>query len=291
LSSGPLHLPVLWRETLEGLSLRPGATIVDVTVGLGGHAAGILAATGPEGRLIGLDRDPEALAKAREVLAGYGERARLVQGNFSRFDEALGLKPQSVDGLLADLGVSSLQLDSPLRGFSFARGGPLDMRMGPEGATAKDFLLRVGLEELETVFRDAGEERFARKLARRLKEDAEHFESTADLAAAVARCVPQRGKSHPATRVFLALRMAVNREMPNLREFLERAPVALKKGGRLAIIAFHSTEDRVVKWQGREAWREGPMRAVFKKPRIAGLEELRVNPRSRSAKLRVFEKI
>jgi 16S rRNA (cytosine1402-N4)-methyltransferase len=195
-----------------------------------------------------------------------------------------------MDGVLADLGVSSLQLDSPGRGFGFSREGPLDMRMGSSAETARDYLMNVDPAELERVLREAGEERFAGKLARRLKEDAPLFHTTADLAAAVARWIPRRGKSHPATRVFLALRMAVNQEMRHLSDFLERAPSVLKPGGRLVVITFHSTEDRLVKRYWKDHWNPGPMRAVSKKVLIASAEERRVNPRSRSAKLRVFEK-
>lgn len=285
------HTPVLLAESLAGLNVRPGGIYLDLTVGLGGHAAAIAEAVGPTGRVEGLDQDPAALALASERLKPWADRVRLTAGNFERFDENLGLQPASVDGILADLGVSSLQLDEAARGFGFSREGPLDMRMGSTGETALEYLRRVSPEELEAALRDAGEERFARKLAARLKEHAPEWATTKDLADAVCRWIPRRGRSHPATRVFLGLRMAVNREMPRLRSMLERAPEVLRPGGRLAVITFHSTEDRVVKRYGKEEWREGPLRAVNKKVLIASREEQRVNPRSRSAKLRVFEKI
>lgn len=285
------HVPVMVPEVVAGLNVRPGGLYVDLTVGLGGHAAVLAEAVGPSGRVLGLDQDPAALARAAERLRPWSDRVRLVPGNFDRFDENLALQPASVDGILADLGVSSLQLDEASRGFGFSREGPLDMRMGPTGETALDYLKRVNPEELEGVLREAGEERFARKLVARLKEHAPGWSTTKDLADAVCRWIPRRGRSHPATRVFLALRMAVNREMPRLREMLGRVPAVLKTGGRLAVITFHSTEDRVVKRYGKDEWREGPLRAVNKKVLIASRDEQRENPRSRSAKLRVFEKI
>ncbi len=265
---------------------------MDVTVGLGGHAEAILEGSGPSGTLIALDQDPTSLAFSRERLARFGDRVGFVAGNFDRFDERAGILPGTLDGILADLGVSSPQLDREERGFSFMRSGPLDMRMDPtQGPTALELLSRASEHEIEGWLRSAGEERFARKLARRLFESAPDFKTTEDVASAVCRWVPRRGKSHPATRVFLALRMAVNRELESLEEFLKRAPRVLKSGGRLAIITFHSSEDRIVKWYGRGAAGEGVLKIITKKPLEPSEEEQRANPRSRSAKLRVFEKI
>ncbi len=286
------HVPVLLTECLAGLQVRPGGHYGDVTVGLGGHAESILDASGPTGTLIAFDRDPASLAAARDRLERFGNRVRFVKGNFDRFDERGGVPPNSMDGLLADLGVSSPQLDQPERGFSLMRSGPLDMRMDPtEGPTASEVLSRATEGEIEGWLRAAGEERFARKLARRLFESAPNFKTTEDMATAVSRWVPRRGKSHPATRVFLALRMAVNRELESLGEFLSRAPGVLKSGGRLGVITFHSSEDRVVKWFGRKAAEEGRLKIITKKPLTPSDAEQRDNPRSRSAKLRVFEKI
>lgn len=286
------HRSVLLTECLAGLKLQPGGHYVDVTVGLGGHAEAVLNALGPQGRMTVLDQDPTSLTFSRERLAGFGDRVRFVAGNFERFDERAELAVGSVDGILADLGVSSPQLDRAERGFSLMRSGPLDMRMNPtEGLTARQMLERATEEEVEEWLRAAGEERFARKLARRLVDVAPRLITTEDLASAVARWVPRRGKTHPATRVFMALRMAVNREGACLSEFLKRAPAVLKYGGRLVVITFHSGEDRAVKWFGRRAAAEGVLRIVTKKPLEPTEEEQRLNPRSRSAKLRVFEKI
>lgn len=278
---------------MDGLAVRPGGTYLDATVGLGGHSREILRRSSPDGKLYGTDQDAAALNAAKEALSEFSARLELAQSNFSLFDNALpGLAPGALDGALADLGVSSLQLDTPERGFSFQSEGPLDMRMDPsQGETALDLLQRVSPGELEACLREGGEERFARKLSRVLTDRAAEFRTTADLAQAVARCVPRRGKSHPATRVFLALRMAVNREMENLKVFLEKAPAYLKPGGRLVVISFHSTEDRIAKWFYRaEDWKE-KMRPVIKSPLEADDEEQRINPRSRSAKMRIFEKI
>lgn len=286
------HRSVMAAESLSGLQVKPGGVYVDATVGLGGHAELILEASGPDGRVTGLDRDPNSLEASRQRLARFGDRARFVAGNFNRFDERAGLGPASVDGILADLGVSSPQLDRAERGFSLLRSGPLDMRMDPtQGLTAKEMFQRASEEEIEGWLRAAGEARFARKLARRLREAAPGISTTEDLAGAVSRWVPRRGRTHPATRVFLAFRMAVNRELESLDEFLRRAPAVLKPGGRLAVISFHSGEDRKVKWFGREASAAGLLKIVVKKPLEPSDAERRENPRSRSAKLRVFEKI
>ncbi len=287
--SDAIHRPVMLRETVGALNPRSGGLYVDATLGLGGHTEALLAACAPDGRVVAVDRDPEARALARARLAHAADRLTVVEGNFDRFDERAGLVEGSVDGVLADLGGSSLQLDRAERGFSFRRPGPLDMRMDPtQGPTASEMLRAASLEDLEGWLRRAGEERFAGKLARRLKDLAPGLGSTADLAEAVARCVPRRGRSHPATRVFLALRMAVNREMESLDDFLARAARVLKPGGRLAVLTFHSEEDRRVKEAGRGG---PPWRAVTKKPLAASGVERAENPRSRSAKLRVLEKI
>jgi len=281
------HSPVLVAECLEALRVRPGGRYLDATVGLGGHTEAILFASDPDGRVTGLDRDEFALARARERLEAFGERFRLVKGNFA--DAPALLAGESYDGVLADLGVSSMQLLTPERGFGFSAEGALDMRMDPSGGpTAAEYLKAATPGELEARLREAGEERFARKLAVLLKTGSDDLRTTGDLARAVARAIPRRGRSHPATRVFLALRMAVNEEMESLQRFLEGAAGLLAPGGRLAVISFHSTEDRIVK---RFRAEERGLRRVTKPPVAPGWDEGRKNRRSRSAKLRVFEKI
>jgi len=275
---------------VEALRPRPGGGFLDATVGFGGHAADILARSSPDGRLWGIDRDPEALSVAESRLAVFGVRVRLARGNYDRAGELFPDVPGGTwDGILADLGVSSLQLLTPERGFSFQREGPLDMRMDPaQPETAASYVERVNVEELEERLVEAGETRFAGKLARLLKSRL--FSSTLDLAAAVARTVPRRGRTHPATRVFMALRLAVNGEMESLKRFLTNAPAWLGPGGRLAVITFHSLEDRVVKRFYKETPGFSSMKSVTKSPLIPTWEERKRNPRSRSAKLRVFEK-
>jgi 16S rRNA (cytosine1402-N4)-methyltransferase len=287
------HVPVLLGPVVEALRPRPGALFLDGTVGLGGHAFEILSRSGPDGRLLGIDKDSRALAGAAERLKIFGDRSRLGQGDFSRFDEIFPEAAESaLDGALVDLGVSSLQLDEPGRGFSFQSEGPLDMRMDPSGGeTAADFLERATEQELVERLREAGEDRFAAKLARRLLERRGSFKTTRELAEAVARMVPRRGKTHPATRVFLALRMAVNRESDALRDFMRKIPRALRPGGRLVIISFHSTEDRIAKRFYSDVLNlMDEMKRVTRKPVAADEEERRRNPRSRSAKMRVFER-
>lgn len=287
------HVPVLLGPALEALALRPGGVYLDATVGLGGHSSEILRRTAPDGRLLGLDRDPQALARAAERLAPFGARLRLLHGEFSRLRELLPeVFPEGLDGALLDLGVSSLQLGDPSRGFGFMRDAPLDMRMDPtRGETAQDYLRRVAPEELEERLRTAGETRFARRLARELLRDPEKWRTTGALASALERMLPRRGRTHPATRVFLALRLAVNRELESLEKFLRECPLALKTGGRLVAIAFHSAEDRIVKRSaGDVPGTTCRMAPLLKRPLEPGPEEVRRNPRSRSAKMRVFEK-
>jgi 16S rRNA (cytosine1402-N4)-methyltransferase len=280
------HTPVLLAECLEGLKVRPGGRWLDATLGLGGHSEAILGASAPDGRLTGIDRDGDALARARERLVPFGERTDLRHMPFSEAPRVLA--EGSFDGVLADLGVSSMQLLTPDRGFSFMADGPLDMRMDPSsGISAAEYMRSVTPEELESLLREAGEERFASRLTALLKSK-DDWSGTAELAQAVCRTVPRRGRTHPATRVFMALRLAVNREMGELNDFLAGVPALLVSGGRLAVISFHSTEDRIVKrfYQDRE-----DMRRVTKSPVIPSWPERKKNPRSRSAKLRVFEKV
>jgi 16S rRNA (cytosine1402-N4)-methyltransferase len=292
LAEGGIHVPVLPGPVLSGLAVRPGGIYLDATVGLGGHADEILRQSAPNGLLFGLDRDPEALARASERLKVFGGRVRLAKGEFSRFREAFPeIGAESLDGVLADLGVSSLQLDEPRRGFSFQSEGPLDMRMDPsQRETAQDYLRRVTPDELEERLRLAGEERTAKRIVRLLLADPDRWTDTRKLAEALEKILPRHGGIHPATRVFMALRMAVNRELENLSGFLKSVPWALKRGGRLAIISFHSTEDRIVKRFASDLETTVEMKAVTKSPVTADPDETGRNPRSRSAKLRIFEK-
>jgi 16S rRNA (cytosine1402-N4)-methyltransferase len=286
------HVPVLLAETLELLAVRPGGHYVDGTVGLGGHAAAVLRAGAPDGRLFGLDRDGETLERAKVRLAEFGDRARLEQGDYREIPERLsGAK---VDGILLDLGVSSAQLDDATRGFSFQAEGPLDMRMDRSGGpTAADLVNRLRESELADLLYEYGEEPASRRIARAIvfAREREPITTTTELADIVRRAVPRRrpGGLHPATRTFQALRIRVNRELEGLGEALERSADCLKPGGRLAVIAFHSLEDRAAK----EAFRTVATRGFLiltRKPVRPGEPEVRANPRARSARLRAVRR-
>lgn len=296
------HAPVLLAEVVAGLAPRPGGRYVDGTLGGGGHAAAILEASAPDGRLLGIDADPAALLAAGARLAPFGERATLVHGNFrdlARLARAGGFEP--IDGLLLDLGVSSHQLDTPERGFSFLADAPLDMRLDPTGGeTAADIVNETPEGALADLIYRYGEERGSRRIARAIAEARRRrsIATTGELAEVVARALGGRhGKIHPATRTFQALRIAVNRELDNLEAALPQAVELLAPGGRLAVIAFHSLEDRIVKLFFRAesgyGGSGGPerLRIITKKPIEAGEGEVRANPRARSAKLRVAERI
>ncbi len=296
-------------EVLEALKLRVGGRYVDGTIGGAGHAAAILEATSPTGWLYGCDRDGAAVEVSRRRLAPFAGRFELRQGNFS--DLASWVPAASCDGVLLDLGVSSAQLDAAARGFSFQREGPLDMRMDPrQSLTAAGLLNATGEEELAKIFWELGGERNARRLARAVARERERrrFETTTQLAALLERLAPRRGKkTHPATRVFQALRIAVNDELSSLEQGLAGALELLRPGGRLAVITFHSLEDRVVKDFGRARARDytftggvdvpelrepraPELKWVSRKAETPGAAELADNPRSRSAQLRVMEK-
>jgi 16S rRNA (cytosine1402-N4)-methyltransferase len=295
------HLPVMLDEVLTWLDPRPAGIYCDGTVGLGGHAAGVLERSAPDGRLIGIDRDPAALDAARMTLGPFGDRVTLVHARFSQAREVLDrLGLVAVDGFLVDLGVSSPQLDRPERGFSFRNDGPLDMRMDPTtGETAADLLRRVDEAELAQIIRDYGEERHAARVARAIIDArrAGDLDTTGKLAALVARAIPRHeyGKN-PATRTFQALRIAVNQELEEVERLLAVAADCLRPGGRLCVIAFHSLEDRIVKRRLRAlAGRDGGGPAVLRiltKHVVppSGAERAR-NPRARSAHLRAAERI
>jgi 16S rRNA (cytosine1402-N4)-methyltransferase len=292
------HTPVLTAEVLQQLRPEQGGVFVDCTVGLGGHARALLAAGAS--RLIGLDRDPDALALAREALAPWSDRVELVHADYRSLDEVLDARHVSlVDGALADLGVSSMQFDAPGRGFSFQRDEPLDMRMDrTQPDTAADLVARATEEELADVIYHFGEERFSRRIARAIvdaRRDAP-IATTGRLASIVRRAIPRRRgfvRIDPATRTFQALRIWVNRELDGLGSFVERAARRLRAGGRLAVITFHSLEDRVVKHTLRALAQAGEpvVRVLTKKPMVPGEDEVRRNPRARSAKLRAAEKV
>src|SRR5215472_11938253 len=299
--SGFGHVSVLLEPAIEFLAVRRGGTYIDATLGLGGHSWEIAKRLGREGRLIGFDKDPAALERARErlsspppELAADWPKVELVHASFAEVAEHVA--PASVDGLLADLGVSSMQLEDAARGFSFQAEGPLDMRMNPQsGLTAEQVVNRFDERELADAIYEFGEERRSRRIARAIVR-ARPIHSTAQLAAvisAAARPMNQAERRiHPATRTFQAIRILVNRELEDERELLSEseAPRILKPGGRLVIISFHSLEDRIVKDALRDGVREGCYRALTKKPLIADEEEIELNPRSRSAKLRAAER-
>lgn len=302
------HTPVLYQEIIHALQPRDLGRYVDGTLGAGGHARGILEACAPGGRLLGLDVDPQALALARETLAPYGERATLVQASYETLAAQLSaLGWDAVDGVVLDLGASSMQFDRPERGFSFLQDGPLDMRFGPSAPTSAADLVN-GLDESELadlIFR-YGEERDSRKIARAIVR-ARPLHSTRELAAVIQAASPRRGdRIHPATRTFQALRIAVNEELAAVENTLPQAVAALRSGGRLAVISFHSLEDRIVKDFLREqsqdhvnppyerlyeVERKAVVKLITRKPITASEEETRENPRARSAKLRIAEKL
>jgi 16S rRNA (cytosine1402-N4)-methyltransferase len=299
--SGTGHLPVLLDEVLTWLDPKPAGRYCDATLGLAGHARAVLERSAPDGRLIGIDRDPTAVEAARAALEPFGDRVTLVHARFSQVGEVLsrlGMVP--VDGFLIDLGVSSPQLDRPERGFSFRNDGPLDMRMDPtSGETAADLLRRVDEEELTTIIRDYGEERHAARVARAIVDARRggDLDTTGKLAALVARAIPRReyGKN-PATRTFQALRIAVNDELGELERFLSVAADCLRPGGRLCVIAFHSLEDRIVKRRlralaGRDGGGPAVLRILTKHVVAPGGAERARNPRARSAHLRAAERV
>lgn len=292
------HAPVLLRETLSALSLKPGAVVVDCTLGLAGHSAAILPRIHPGGRLIGLDLDPANIAKARERLQWVGGRFDLFHSNFAGLPAVLaqaGVELGRVDALLADIGVASTQIDDPDRGFSYRRNGPLDMRMDPtRGQPASSLINRLSEAELAEAFLELGDETDAPQIARLIVERRakQPIRTTHELMGIICEARDftieraSRAKLHPAARTFQALRILANRELANLDRLLAILPDVLKPGGIGAIITFHSGEDRRVKNAFREGLRSGIYSAETRDPIIATEAEQRDNPRSRSAKLR-----
>ena len=296
-NSNVRHVPVLLTETMEFLAVRAGSTIADCTLGLAGHSAEIARRLGPKGRLIGFDRDPEALALARarldEICGELGSEApevTLIGEAFSTIERHV--EPASLDGLLADFGVSSLQLNEAHRGFSFMADAELDMRMDTRsGLTAAEVVNEFSERELADLIYEYGEERRSRRIARAIVRG-RPVTTTAQLARIVAQAAPamKQDRIHPATRTFQGIRIAVNRELDEIRDLLEAAPGLLKPSGRIALISFHSLEDRLVK----DSFRDGAQKEIWslltKKPVTAGDEEVENNPRSRSAKMRAAER-
>jgi 16S rRNA (cytosine1402-N4)-methyltransferase len=300
------HVPVLLKEAMDFLRVRPGGTYVDCTLGMGGHAEAIFQQLGPSGRLLGFDRDPEAMALAQDRLE-KGRLEKIREGmpgsnidqapQFELIGEAFSsisrhIAPGSADGILADFGVSSLQFDEARRGFSFQAEGPLDMRMDTRsGPTAEQVVNEASERELADLIYEFGEERRSRTVARAIVRG-RPITTTRQLARIVASAVPPMKNSpiHPATRTFQALRIYVNRELDEIRALLEAAPRLLKPSGRLVVISFHSLEDRIAKDSLRDGAKQGTWTILTKKPVTAGEEEIERNPRSRSAKMRAAEK-
>ena len=301
------HEPVLLRETIELLQPAPGKVFFEGTLGGGGHTRALLDAGAT---VISTDQDPAAIAEAGEKLAGYGERLILRRANFSEVSRILAdLGIVKLDGALFDLGVSSHQFDTPERGFSFQHDGALDMRMSPDAPqSAADLVNTAGEEELARIFRELGDEPAARRIASRIVRERARLPitRTLQLADLVAGVIPRKGRTHPATRVFMALRLAVNRELDVLTSVLTDVTRHLAPGGRLAVISFHSGEDRIVKtfmkerateWHDRPEWpapRRNPdhiFRLLTTRPLSASADEQKANPRARSAKLRVAERL
>ncbi|MSQ76939.1 MAG: 16S rRNA (cytosine(1402)-N(4))-methyltransferase RsmH [Nitrospiraceae bacterium] len=294
------HVPVLAREVVAWLVRQPGGTYLDCTVGQGGHAALILERSSPDGVLIGIDRDPDAIAATGEQLARFAPRMRLGQGNFSALKQHLkSVGVAEVDGVIFDLGVSSAQLDRPERGLSFLSDGPLDMRMDQRaGRTAADLVAQLPERELADLIYQYGEERYSRRIARAIIafRKVHPLRTTFDLVSVVSGSVPaayRHGRIHCATRTFQALRIAVNQELDVIEGALRDAVDVLAPGGRLCVISFHSLEDRIAKQTFRSlAQGSGAcLKILTKKPYVPSDEERRDNPRARSAKLRVAERL
>jgi 16S rRNA (cytosine1402-N4)-methyltransferase len=309
------HIPVLYEEVMAGLQIQPGGRYIDATLGAGGHAVGMLQASTPDGQVLGLDADPAAIAYAREILDPFGARAILQVANFRDLKSAAGsLGFEGVDGILLDLGLSSRQLADGRRGFSFSREGPLDMRFNPDyGQSAADLVNSLSETELADLLWRYGEERHARRIAKAIVV-ARPVTTTGQLARLVGRAVAQRGRRgqasqpriDPATRTFQALRIAVNDELDALARALPQARDLLRPGARLAVIAFHSLEDRLVKQFYRQeaqdcicppeapvctCQHQATLRIITRKPIRPTDEEIARNPRSRSAKLRLAERL
>ena len=307
------HVPVLVKEVVEWIHGKDGGIYVDATIGSGGHAVALLQTYPDIALLVGIDQDAQAVASAKKNLAAFHKRATVVHGNFTTIKTILGtLHIAHIDGIIFDLGVSSMQLGDPLRGFSFMAEGLLDMRMDQNSAVqAQDLINTLSAAELEEILRTYGEERWARRIARAIQQQrsTQPISTTTELSRIISEAIPARYRPpsiHPATRTFQALRIAVNDELKNLRHTLDETLDLLNGGGRMGVISFHSLEDRIVK-QKFQQWQKGctcsprapqcicgnekKVNILTRKPIIPSRDEVQVNPRSRSAKLRVAEKI
>jgi len=293
------HIPVLVPEVIELLNPESALAIVDCTLGRGGHAAELLERAGPQTQLLGLDLDEQNLHAAAQRLAAYGQRVHYMRNSFARLDEALAqAEMPQVDIIFADLGLSSNQLADAGRGFSFDAEGPLDMRLDTtQTTTAAELVNALPERQLADMLWQYGQERFSRRIAKRICQVRHHGRITTTSALAKAVCsavkvdpASRRSRIHPATRAFLALRIAVNHELENLEALLAKAPEHLKPGGRVGVISFHSLEDRLVKHDFRQRKKEEIYRVLTPRPVTPGQSERRANPRSRSAKLRVAER-
>lgn len=292
-----MHIPVLRDKIVESLLPLEGKVILDATVGMGGHAEPILPRIGSQGRLIGMDQDDQALETARVRLASFQNRLTLINSNFSKLQEVLKqIGVTYVDGIVMDLGLSTLQLEDQQRGFSFSLEGPLDMRMDrQQQLTARDIIVHYSEKDLGGLLREYGEERFARRIAAAIVHHRQRksINTTLDLARLVEQAVPRKAwpkKIHPATRTFQALRIEVNHELEHLQEGLRQGAECLSPGGRFCVISYHSLEDRMVKFFFKGCEEKGSYRRVTKKPIVPDEKEISENRKSRSAKLRILER-
>lgn len=291
-----VHVPVMVNEVVAALQCHDGGWYVDGTLGLGGYAREILKASAPAGVVVGCDVDSEALKAAQENLSEFGDRLKVMRGSYVDISQHLKKWDRKVNGICIDIGVSSLQIDTDVRGFSFQREGPLDMRMNPDiPGTAADLVNTAGAEELARWFWEWGEERYSRKIAASIVSERSRkpFTTTTELAECVKKTVPPAARFrrlHPATRVFQALRIVVNNELGALEKFLAMAPEYLSEGGRVVVVSYHSLEDRLVK-QSWKRWAETKnFKIITKRPLTPSENEIRENPRARSAKMRVLER-
>jgi 16S rRNA (cytosine1402-N4)-methyltransferase len=292
------HVPVMLQEVLEHLQPAAGDCIIDATAGTGGHSEAIAEKIGPTGKLISIDRDEDALAIARQRLGRFGSAVECVYGNFHDIDTLLAARGVSqADGILFDLGVSSMQLETPDRGFSFQNDGPLDMRLDKNSyISAYDLINNLNEEEISALLREFGQERWHNRIARALVQERQirPITTTAQLAEIIKRSIPYKfryGKIHPATRTFQAVRIAVNRELETLEKALDKAVAILKPTARICVISFHSLEDRIVKFRFRQYSHSGLIDIITPKPLTPSDEEVNGNPRSRSSKMRVAERL